>query len=265
MIDYNFKLNQTNALNKLITMQKEIVDISIALGKIYPIAIVKDNVFYVFDFDEDKGIYEYKCEFKSPMSIDEDVFAAFILEFYNNKVSAVINQNALDTLEGYIFVFHEFVHCYQLENGEVELKSTVKLAEKSISEKNFMWEITYEFPYENKTFIKMTTDYEEFYENNDLDNIKNYYKQLKDSLDEFSYEYMIWQQWKEGYARYIENLIRERFKHNKNYKRIKPPYNRGIFYEIGCRYIELLVKNDKYLLNDIKGLYFKMISGFEQS
>lgn len=259
MIDYDFKSKQIKALNKLIMIQKEIVDISIALEKLYPVAIIKDNVFYVFDFNKDKGSYEYKCEFKPPMDISEEIFAAFDLDFYDNKMAAVVNEKALNTLEGCILVFHEFVHCYQAENDEMDLKSTLKLADKSMSEGNFMWEITYEFPYENKTFIKLTADYEEFYKNKDLGNIKNYYNQLKTLLDEFSYEYMIWQQWKEGYARYIENLIRERFKCNKNSKSIEPPYHRGSFYEIGSKYIELLLQHDQSLFNNTKGLYYKMI------
>jgi hypothetical protein len=72
---------------------------------------------------------------------------------------------------------------------------------------------------------------------------------------------MIWQEWKEGYARYIENLIRERLGVNKNSKVLTAPFDRVCFYEIGSRYIEIMIKNDRGLKGNLEALFYNMMNG----
>lgn len=258
MVSQDFKAKQIEQLNKLIELQKEIADISVVLEKLYPVAIIKDNVFYVFDFEQETESYEYKCEFAAPMPINGSICAAFDLYGYDERMGAVITDDVFEVSDGYIFIFHEFVHCYQYENGQPQLKSELKLNQKSREEGNYMWELTYEFPYEDESFVNLTSNYELLYANKDLAGIKNHYHQLKASLDELSCEYMFWEQWGEGHARYVENLIRAYFKLEKDSTAIEPPYGRGVFYEMGSRYIELLVQTDKSLVSNITELYRQM-------
>ena len=71
---------------------------------------------------------------------------------------------------------------------------------------------------------------------------------------------MIWQEWKEGFARYIENLIRGRLGINRNTKELQIPFNRVCFYEIGSKYIDLLLDINIDLRGNIKDLYFRMFN-----
>jgi hypothetical protein len=72
-----------------------------------------------------------------------------------------------------------------------------------------MWELNYPFPYASETFISKTKELDNGYD------IGTYHNEMKTEINEKDFEYMIWQEWKEGYARYIENLIRERLGVNK--------------------------------------------------
>lgn len=47
---------------------------------------------------------------------------------------------------------------------------------------------------------------------------------------------MIWEEWKEVFARYIENLIRDRIGINIDTNKLQAPFNRVCFYEIGSKY-----------------------------
>ncbi|MEW6049180.1 MAG: hypothetical protein AB1609_22375, partial [Bacillota bacterium] len=50
-------------------------------------------------------------------------------------------------------------------------------------------------------------------------------------------EYMIWQEWKEGYARLVENRLRRLWNLPENHAGGVPPFSRVSFYESGSLYI----------------------------
>ncbi|WP_346939460.1 hypothetical protein [uncultured Clostridium sp.] len=66
---------------------------------------------------------------------------------------------------------------------------------------------------------------------------------------------MIWQEFKEGFARYIENLIREKLEVNINSNRLKEPFSRASFYELGSRYISAILKENPEIKRNIKCIY----------
>ena len=70
-----------------------------------------------------------------------------------------------------------------------------------------MWEINHPFPYEDSFVINKTIELESFLEKESITGVVYFHSQMRDYLNKIDYEYMIWQEWKEGYARYIENLI----------------------------------------------------------
>ena len=109
-----------------------------------------------------------------------------------------------------------------------------------------MWEMNYPFPYETVGLY-------------DISDLINYHKNMKEYLKETDFEYMIWQEWKEGFARYVENLVREELKTDKNINTLNPPFDRISFYEIGSRYIKLLLENDKTINGDLEKLFYTMM------
>jgi hypothetical protein len=247
-------------LNKIYDLHKKINHLNISLEKLYPVTIVQDNSFFVFDIDNMRKKYEFKLEYPTPMPFPKGVLAAFPLDFYEMKPSAVVSMEAFESLEGYACIFHEFVHCFQWEYCEEKLRGNLEIAKKAAVENNFMWEIIHSFPYEDEFFIKNTKEITNYFNNLDLCKVKNYYKCMREFLNNIDYEYMMWQQWKEGFARYIENLIRKELNINSDRNELMPPYERVHFYELGSSYIELLINDDPILKDDIEQLYYRMVN-----
>jgi len=95
---------------------------------------------------------------------------------------------------------------------------------------------------------------------NRLERFTDYHGKMKTYLKETDFEYMVWQEWKEGYARYVENLVREKLGMRKNASPLAPPFDRVCFYGIGSKYIELLVQTDDALKDDAGKLFHKMMA-----
>lgn len=245
------------SLDKLCELHKKVNKLDVSLSNLLPVAIVENNTFFIFDLDSCGKRYELKLEHYSTMPIPKRVLAAFPLEFYDMKPCAVVSQDSFETLEGYIFIFHEFVHCFQWNNCENEIREQLKISKKVKEESNFMWELNYPFPYKDETFIEETLKLEVYLSINDYSNVIGYYKNMKKYLNEIDYEYMIWQQWKEGFARYIENEIRGVFSISIKKSSMKS-FNRESFYIIGSEYIWLLLKNNTNLKCDLKKLFILM-------
>ena len=154
----DFIEKQLYSINGILEIHGKIMGISKSLEQLYPIAVVEDNVFYVFDLDKSNEKYEYKMEYISKMDIPKGVLAAFPLGSYNNKISAVVSSIAFDNIEGYVFIFHEFVHCFQFNGPEMEIKRKLTVAKEAMEKNDYMWELNHPFPYENDIFIEKTKE-----------------------------------------------------------------------------------------------------------
>jgi hypothetical protein len=66
---------------------------------------------------------------------------------------------------------------------------------------------------------------------------------------------MVWQEWKEGYARWVENLVKRQLNMRENKGGFKTPYSRVLFYAGGEAYINYLGKRDSSLVNDLRSLF----------
>jgi hypothetical protein len=240
------------SLGQFTQLHRQIKDVDITLEQLQPIAVVADNVFYIFDLDATGQNYEFKMKYLSDRSMPDGVLTAFPLEFYGMKSVAVVTEKVFESAEQQVFLFHEFVHCYQWNGCESKIKNTLKIAQDAMQTKNYMWELNYPFPYENKYFIKQTTALGSGY---DMD---KYHKGMRAELSEQDFEYMVWQEWKEGYARYVENKVRARLKIKKNTKALSPPFDRVCFYELGSRYIGAIINNNDALKNDMEGIFYKI-------
>jgi hypothetical protein len=246
---------QLVSLEQIRELRKEIKDIDRSLEKLYPVAVVKDNAYFLFDLDQSGEKYEFKMEYPYNRGDAKGLRAAYVLQFYGERVAAVISEEAFESADGRAQIFHEFVHCFQSGEGSWDLRMTLAAAREAWEKRDFMWELNHPFPYADENFINKTKELDNEYD------IGKYHTEMKAELSEKDFEYMMWQEWNEGYARYIENLIRERFGLQKISNSLTPPLERVIFYEIGSRYIETLIKNDTGLKGNIKALFQKMLHG----
>ena len=246
------------SLEKLVDLHVAIKDMDISLSTLYPVAIVKNNYFIIFDYNEKSGSYFFVKKCPAPMPVPKGIKAAFQLQEYDNKMTAVLSADTFDSIEGYVVAFHEFVHCYQ-QVYEGDLKKNLEVYQEAMNKNDPMWEINHPFPYEDEIFTEKTNELETFFNKEDGHGIHNYYAYMKNYLHPSDYEYMIWQQWKEGYARYIENNVRATFGLEKISREITEPYNRVSFYEIGSRTIDFIMQNENNLANNLEKLFHRML------
>lgn len=253
-----FIIDTIARVNKIFYIHEKIKDIDLSLLKLYTVAVVEEGYFFIFDLSEDGKSYEFKCEYKTPMIVPEKVLASFPLDFYDMKPAAVVSKDAFNTLEGYIFIFHEFVHCYQWEQGDNEIRETLEIAKIAREKNDFMWELNHPFPYKDKVFIDETSRLEAVNSKLQYEDMMEYHKIMKPRLGYIDFEYMIWQEFKEGFARYIENLIREKLEVNINSNKLKEPFSRVSFYELGSRYISDILRKNLEIKGNIKCIYDKI-------
>ena len=246
---------QLASLEQICDLYKEIKNIDRSLEKLGPVAVIENGVYFLFDLDQSGEKYEFKMEYPYDGEDAKGIRAAYDLDFYENRIAAVISEEAFETAEGRAQIFHEFVHCFQFGEGSWDLRMTLAAAREAWEKRDFMWELNHPFPYESDSFIRKTMELDNGYD------IGKYHSEMKAELNEKDFEYMIWQEWKEGYARYIENLVRERWGLNKIRTSLIPPFGRPVFYEIGSRYIEKLIQNDIGLKGNIKAMFQKMLNG----
>ncbi len=255
-----FIKNQLTSLRKIPELHKQLKSIDKSLEKLYPVTIVENDTFFVFDLDSKGENYEFKQEYPTPMKMPSSILAAFALDFYNMKPSAIVTKGAFNNLEGYVFIFHEFVHCYQWEKCEYDIRKVLEIEKIYKSDGNFMWEITHPFPYEDHNFINKTMELDNFDKSKDLNNFIKYHMYMRKHLSSIDFEYMIWQEWKEGYARYIENKIRKEIGLNLNINNLQAPFSRVCFYEIGSSYVDLIINFREEFLINLHELFYKMIN-----
>lgn len=247
------------SLQKIFEIQKKIERIHPFLKKLYPVAIVKEDIFYVFDLDPSGKRYVLAKLAKPAIIVPAGIRAAFPLDFYDNKMACVVTGDVFDNLFGYVMIFHEFVHCAETDCCEYKLKSGLGVAQRAQASGDFMWELNHPFPYEDSDFSEIYAIFLEAAAKGDANTVFRCRTFLKEVLNTPDYEYMVWQEWKEGFARLIENRIRNRLELEENHAGIEQAFNRVTFYEGGALYISVLFDKDKSLEKDIEALFHKML------
>jgi hypothetical protein len=187
------------------------------------------------------------------------ILAAFQLPFYDGKACAVITDNEIRIPANHIFIFHEFVHCYQIEHGEMEIKAKLDIYKEAMLRGDIMWEINHPFPYNDKQIISITKELYQSYEESNHVRVDLMYEQLKKQLNKVDYEYLVWQEWKEGYARWVENKIRSKLGLEINTTSIDSSMDRTIFYDLGSKHINIVTKTIGQIDGDILKLYNYMM------
>jgi len=252
------RMKYGDALQKVLDLQQKILDIHPLFSKPYPIAIVKGKTFLVFDLDETGKAYQLVRQAPTPMPIPVGVRAAFDLECYDNKIACVVTGEVFDTLDGYVTIFHEFVHCHQASTCELKLKQSLEVARQAMAAGDYRWEIEHPFPYNNPDFVETYAALLQAADANSAEEVLRTHRRLGRFLQPLDFEYLTWQEWKEGLARLIENRLQWRFNLLENHYGREQPYHRITLYEGGAGLIAALIKDKPELYHDLEKLFWSI-------
>lgn len=247
-----------NQLVRIIAYRDSLEGVHPFVRKLYPVAIVEDGNFYVFNADEAYRTYHLAASAEVPMPIPKGVRAAFPLEFWDNRCACVVTGEVFDTPQGYVTIFHEFIHCHQWHTVEPGLRRQLPLAIKAMQNKDYMWELNHAFPYQDAWFVDVYSRFVKAAAEGDKTTALALRREMAALLNEDDYQYMVWQEWKEGFALWIENQLRQALDIPHNPVGTRTPYNRTAFYAGGSAFIHLLGKGQPELLTDLEALFFKM-------
>ncbi len=258
--------NYLPALESIKTIRKEVSAISPALERCYPVAIVDGGSILVYDVNPTDCEYRFIKQASLNMAVPSGIRAAFQLEELGGRIACVITPDVFDSIEGYVTIFHEFVHCYQFETCEETLKNQLDIAQKAREVGDHMWEIEHPFPYTSRNFVDGYKRFMDAVQDADQKRIKEARKSLRAYLGVHDYEYMVWQEWKEGFARWVENCVREHLGLPQNDKGKQTPYSRVSFYVGGAAFIELLAKDQPCLVENLSSLFSRIyISAMDEN
>ena len=259
--------NYLELINELIPIHQKAAGINPALHRLYPVVIAEGDKLLIHDCDEVQQSYRYIKSTPAPMPIPRGVRAAFQLEDYGGRIVCVLTPEVFDSKEGYVTILHEFVHCYQYETCEQSLKMNLDVARQAQEQGDFMWEIQHPFPYQSNMF---TRSYEAFLEAvflsdgvGDEQAVQCARQDLRSYLGRHDFEYMVWQEWKEGFARWVENRLQEKLGLCVNNGGTDLPFSRVTFYAGGAAYIGFLERRTPGLVNDLEALFSKMSTTVE--
>jgi len=246
-----------DSFSRLIEYHSDIKYLNQSLEKLYPVAIMEDSSYYIFEFGNNSYFLARKVKKNTPLP--DKIRAAFPLAEYDNQFVCVVTGDVFDTKAAYATIFHEFVHCYQGTTVEWELKSEIDSFNKAIKEKNYMWELNHAFPYENNEFAGLYKNMVLSFQSGNPEVALGYRTKLKTVLSKDDFDYMSWEEWKEGFARYIENLLRDNWGLERNTTDTEGEMNRVWFYEGGSLLIAHLLSENEIFKNELRLLYSAII------
>ena len=228
------------------------------VSNLYPIAVAQDGHFFVFDLDSTRTQYKFVTHAPTNMPVPEGVRAAFPLDFYGGKAACIVTGEVFDSPMGYVTIFHEFIHCHQWETVEPALREKLPLAQHAAQRQDFMWEMNHPFPYGDP---QVEATYRRLIHALDIGDEEAIWlnrKALEQMLSPFDFQYMVWQQWKEGFALFIENKLRQQLGLEKNLVGRAGPFSRLAFYAGGEALISYLLTEASDLATDLEALFLKM-------
>ena len=174
---------------------------------------------------------------------------------YDGRSAAVVTPDAFDSVGEMVLVLHEFVHCYQHATCEETLKGELEIARIAEEEGHGTWELDYPFPYDSEGFTQGYQALLSALGGEDEGIIRDSFAELQSALTPHEAEYLVWQMWKEGYARWVENRIQCRLGLPVNRYGKDQPYNRISFYVGGADYFEFLARRDMEAMTDLTWLF----------
>ena len=242
-------------LREVFAFQAKIEPIHAIFKEVYPIAIVEDKTFYIFEPVPERKVYRLVSTAPDTFNIPKGIRASMPLGFWDNRTACVVTGEIFGEPDGYVFIFHEFVHCAQWEGCEPKLKGNLAVFQEAMKRKDYSWELQFPFPYDDKTFVERYAAFIVACDQDDLAGMRSLRTELKKLLPAQAWEYMCWQEWKEGLARHLENRIRKGVGLPENTGGKNPPFNRVTFYHGGDRYIGSLERLRAGVSSDLEELY----------
>ncbi|MDR6726734.1 hypothetical protein J2W91_005256 [Paenibacillus amylolyticus] len=245
-------------INELQVIQKDLVSIHPMFAEYYPVVVAYESLLYIYDYSIDTQQYEWVKTVPDDMNIPEECMAAFPIPHMDWRICAVVTDAVFQSFEQKVYLFHEFVHCYVYEQYREQVGGRIRIKSTMEQRKRVSWEIDYEFPYDDETIVGIIDELNFALRNKNLKQIREIRTQLFSSLSVEAGEFWNWLEWNEGYARYIENLIRAKFELEQNHVGTEKPFSRLVFYATGSAYIDLLVQEQPVLHTDLAQLFEKL-------
>ncbi len=249
-----------SSLRYLIEMQKDIRKIHPFLNEFHPVVFAEGGYLYIFDYDTLSGEYSFIKKEPVPFPLPEKVRASFPLSVYDSRPCCIVTKDIFDSKAGYVTIFHEFMHCCQFSTCELKIKKDLKIAQDAAKHNDYSWELNHSFPYNDSLFVEYYSGFMEALNNGNEAAIIEYHRKLKQHLSQVDFEYMVWLEWKEGFARLIENRIQSYLGIDVNQYGKNKPYNRVTFYCGGSKFIGYLSQVDPDLYTNIDALFVRMLN-----
>ncbi|MGB8960251.1 MAG: hypothetical protein WCC00_14680 [Candidatus Aminicenantales bacterium] len=242
-------------LKKIFDLAVRFAPLHPALGKVYPVAIVENKTFYIFEPVPGERVYRLAQTAPDSFNIPTGIRAAMPLAFWENRMACVVTGEIFSQPDGYVFIFHEFVHCAQWDCCEQKLKEGLSIFREAMKNKDYMWELQYPFPYSNPGFVKSYPALFRAWDGDDAAAAESLRAALRQELSPAEWDYLTWQEWKEGLARYLENRMREVVGLPENKGGENPPFSRVTFYRGGDKLIRFLERRRPGIVDDLETLY----------
>jgi len=243
------------ALNKILAYQSKVADLHAALLAPYPVAIVEGGQIFIFEPDPAGRAYRPVKSVPDTFNLPQGIRAAMPLGVWDNRMACVVSGEVFDEPKGYVMILHEFVHCYEWDTCEQALKDGMAIFREAMKKKDYMWELQFPFPYSQAEWVKVYGNWLVALEKNQEGLASDLRGKLHELLSADDWEYMTWQEWKEGLARCLENKISARLGLPLNRYGCLPPFNRVSFYYGGALLIDHLWRKDAVPAGDIEALY----------
>jgi hypothetical protein len=232
------------SLKEIFVLREKVRDIHPALANLHPVAVAEGGKLLIFTPDESRRAYVLSATVPEPFPIPKGIRAAFPLNALEGKPACVVTPEIFGEPDGLVFVLHEFVHCTQWVTCETRLKEGLGVYRSAVQRNDGMWEIQHPFPYGDAAFTAAYSRMLQGLRSRDGAAVSEARAALRGSLDPDDLEYMVWQEWKEGWARFLENRVRQRVGLSENRGGEKPPFSRVTFYAGGDRLIESILHGD---------------------
>jgi hypothetical protein len=242
-------------LKKIFDCQTMFASLDPAVEKVYPVAIVENKTFYVFEPVPGEKAYRLVLTAPDTYNMPVGVRAAMPLGFWENRIACVVTPDVFSQPDGYVIIFHEFVHCAEWYGGEQKFKAGLSIFQEAMKKQDYMWELQYPFPYSNPVFAKSYRALIDAWEKGDVAAAASLRADLYDALSPEEWEYLTWQEWKEGLARNLENRMRHVVGLPENMNGRNAPYDRVTLYVGGDKLIRFLGRVERGAGGDLEALY----------
>ena len=246
-------------LDRLVAIWEDVHNLHDYLESLQPVALVVGDSLVVFEPDSNGTSYDYQSTVAAPFPMASGVRAAFPLQATQGRPACVVSEEIFESEEDLILLLHEFVHCSQGNTVEYEIKATLAIATGASERGDFMWELEHPFPYDDPEFVRSYSEMNASLLAGDTERALAERAGLRAHLSAIDFEYMVWEEWKEGLARYLENRIQEQLGLPVNTFGDEPPYDRIAFYHGGAQWIAYLVRMNPALNDDPKALFEAML------